>query len=425
MGILLNSKWILALMVTAAVALSAYTRLAEGPATRYITTHLERGDVRDEVQSTGIINPVVTVQVGSQVSGTVARLNADFNSRVHRGEVIALIDPALFEGALQQATSDLDNAKAAVTAANASLDRARATLAQSEADYKRQATLARIGAVSQSAEEISRANLDAAQSGITAGEAAVEQARALVKVKEAAVKVARTNLEYCTIRSPVDGVVISRNVDVGQTVAASLQAPTIFSIAQDLTKMQLYAKTDESDEGRIKVGETVRFKVGAFPDQTFVGVISQKRMNATTVQNVVTYDTVIAFQNPDLKLFPGMTAYVSIPVATANNVLKISNNALRFRPSLEAQKLQTVYRAHGVGDSLSESQSGTNSAEQIASYSPQGRAVIWKLRSDGTLEPVQIETGITDHAFSEVLRVLTGELSPKDNIVTAIADGTS
>jgi HlyD family secretion protein len=156
-----------------------------------------------------------------------------------------------------------------------------------------------------------------------------------------------------------------------------------------------------------------------------VGVISQKRMNATTVQNVVTYDTVIAFQNPDLKLFPGMTAYVSIPVATANNVLKISNNALRFRPSLEAQKLQTVYRAHGVGDSLSESQSGTNSAEQIASYSPQGRAIIWKLRSDGTLEPVQIETGITDHAFSEVLRVLTGELSPKDNIVTAIADGTS
>jgi HlyD family secretion protein len=383
MGILLNSKWILALMVTAAVALSAYTRLAEGPATRYITTHLERGDIRDEVQSTGIINPVVTVQVGSQVSGTVARLNADFNSRVHRGEVIALIDPALFEGALQQATSDLDNAKAAVTAANASLDRARATLAQSEADYKRQSTLARIGAVSQSAEEISRANLDAAQSGITAGEAAVEQARALVKVKGAAVKVARTNLEYCTIRSPVDGVVISRNVE------------------QDLTKMQLYVKTDESDEGRIKVGETVRFKVGAFPDQTFVGVISQKRMNATTVQNVVTYDTVIAFQNPDLKLFPGMTAYVSIPVATANNVLKISNNALRFRPSLEAQKLQT------------------------ASYSPQGRAIIWKLRSDGTLEPVQIETGITDHAFSEVLRVLTGELSPKDNIVTAIADGTS
>ncbi len=413
MRIKLGSKSVVApvLALVAIVGLSAYVRSGNETEPRYFTAHVGRGDIMDEVQATGVINPVVTVQVGSRVSGTVARLNVDFNSHVVRGEVIALIDPALFEGVLQQAISDLEDAKANVIAAGANLDRARATLAQSEADYRRQSMLVQIGAVSKAVEETSKANLDVAKAGIVAGEAAVAQAMAQVRLKQASVTVARTNLEYCTIRSPIDGVVIARNVDAGQTVAASLQAPVIFTIAQDLTKMQLYAKTDESDEGRIRTGEQVEFRVDAFPGKTFRGVISQKRMNATTVQNVVTYDTVIDFENPDQKLFPGMTAYVAIPVAAAKDALKVPNTALRFRPSLDSAALRSIYQRYGIGD--------TRSA------AAQSGAIIWKRLSGGRLEPVQIETGVTDHAFTEVVRIVKGELRPQDEIVTATADASS
>ena len=230
--------------------------------------------------------------------------------------MVALIDPSLFEGALQQAAADLQSAKANVAAVEANLEKAKASLVQTDADYKRQSALAQSGAQSQQTVELAKANFEVAKSSVTAAEAAIEQAKAQVKQKEAAVAVAKTNLAYTTIRSPIDGIVVARNVDVGQTVAASLQAPTIFNIAQDLTKMQLYAKTDESDVGRIKLGQDVTFKVDAYPKDVFHGTVSQKRMNATTVQNVVTYDTIIDFNNGELKLFPGMTAYVTIPVAT-------------------------------------------------------------------------------------------------------------
>src|SRR5580765_4207051 len=203
-----------------------------------------------------------------------------------------------------------------------------------------------------------------------AAAANITQAVAQVSQKEAAVTVAQTNLNYTVIRSPIDGTVVARNVDVGQTVAASLQAPTIFTIAQDLSKMWVYTKTDESDVGNIKVGKPVTFKVDAFPKDTFHGVVSQVRMNATTVQSVVTYDTIIEFANPELKLFPGMTAYVTIPVATVQNAMKLPNTALRYKPPMSPEEILAVYKQYGIdggeGEVAGASSGVGHAAEQAA-----------------------------------------------------------
>ncbi len=402
----INLKWLAVLGLLLAGGIIAAFDLGGGDQVRYITAKVERGDVHDDVDATGVINAVVTVQVGSQVSGTIAKLNVDFNSRVHRGDIVALIDPSLFQGALQQAVADLENARANVVAVESNLEKAKATLVQTDADFRRQSALVKSGAQSQQAAELAQANYEVAKSGVAAENAAVAQAQAQVKQKEAAVSVARTNLDYTTIRSPIDGIVVARNVDVGQTVAASLQAPTIFNIAQDLTKMQLYAKTDESDVGRIRLGQKVTFKVDAFPKDVFRGVVSQKRMNATTVQNVVTYDTIIDFENPDMKLFPGMTAYVTIPVAAADGALKVPNTALRFRPSpQEAAK------------------AGTSAAIPAAVIQGGGEvATVWKLKPDKTIESAQVALGITDHAYTEVMRVVSGSLKEDDNVITAALD---
>src|SRR6266700_1439401 len=317
-------KWLILASVVIVVGLFVVLGLNRGTQTQHFTAKVERGDIHDVVEATGTINSVITVQVGSQVSGSVAKLNADFNSRVHKGDVVALIDPALFNGALLQATADLKNAQANLVAARANLEKAKAALVQTKADYDRAVGLTRDGVMSRQQLDLAKSNYDAANASVDAAEANITQADAQISLKEAAVAVAQTNLDYTVIRSPIDGTVVARNVDVGQTVAASLQAPTIFTIAQDLKKMWVYAKTDESDVGNIKVGKPVTFKVDAFPKETFHGTVNQVRMNATTVQSVVTYDTIIEFDNPDLKLFPGMTAYATIPVASVQSVLKIS-----------------------------------------------------------------------------------------------------
>jgi HlyD family secretion protein len=334
------------------------------------------------------------------VSGTIARLNADFNSHVHRGEVIALIEPALFKGALQQAMADSENAEASVSAARANLDKAKAALEQAKADYDRTVKLAKDTIMTQQELEAATATYDGAKASVNAAAANVVQARAQVGQKSAAVSVAHTNLDYTVIRSPIDGIVVARNVDVGQTVAASLQAPTIFTIAQDLAKMLVYGKVDESDVGRVKVGQPVTFKVDAFPKQMFHGMVRQIRMDPTVLQNVVTYDAVIDFANPDMKLFPGMTAYVSIPVATAENVLKIPDAALRYKPSLSPDEIHALYRKYGIQDPGS------------------AQAVVWKLEGGNTILPVEIALGITDHAFTAVPAVLKGELKEGDDVVT-------
>jgi HlyD family secretion protein len=281
--------------------------------------------------------------------------------------------------------------------------------------------------------------------GVSAAAAQIVQAQAQVKQKEAAVEVAQTNLDYTTIHAPIDGTVIARNVDVGQTVAASLQAPTLFTIAQDLTKMQVYANTDESDVGTIRPGQIVSFKVDAFPKDTFSGRVDQIRMNATVVQNVVTYNTVINFDNPDLKLFPGMTAYVTIPVASATKVLKIPNGSLRFKPDMKAEEIRAIYTKYGIdaGKAMraasADQSGGGGAAGRQARAGGEGNAgggggqgntqaqtrgprmdvaIVWKLRPDKTLEPVRVRTGITDHTVTEVVQVLNGQLNDGDDVIT-------
>ena len=422
-----RNKWLILTAVVAVMGLFAIAGLNRGSQPQYFTAKVERGEIRDAVEATGTINAVTMVQVGSQVSGTIMKLNVDFNSRVQKGQVIAVIEPSLFEGALLQATADLENAKANLAAARANLDKAKATAVQMQADYDRTVLLWKQGVVSKQQLDLAKANNDAANATVKGADASVMQAQAEVNQKSAAVSVARTNLDHTIIHSPIDGIVVARNVDVGQTVAASLQAPTIFTIAQDLTQMLVYAKTDESDVGDIKVGRQVSFKVDAFPKETFQGVVRQVRMNATMIQNVVTYDTIIEFQNPDLKLFPGMTAYVTIPVATRENALKLPNAALRYRPPLSPEELRAVYKQHGIeaasgqntgGDSAANadvSRSGGNGAQPRAPRA--NTAVVWKLHGDNTLEPVDVALGITDHSYTEVTKVLNGELQDGDSVV--------
>jgi HlyD family secretion protein len=418
-------KWLILAGIVVVVGLFVVLGLSRGTQAQHFTARVERGTINDVVEATGTINSVITVQVGSQVSGTIAKLNADFNSRVHKGDVVALIDPALFNGALLQAAADLKNAKANLEAARANLEKAKAALVQTKADYDRAVGLTKDGVMSQQQLELAKSNYDAANASADAAVANITQAEAQVSQKEAAVAVAQTNLDYTVIRSPIDGTVVARNVDVGQTVAASLQAPTIFTIAQDLTKMWVYAKTDESDVDNIKVGKAVTFKVDALPKQTFQGVVSQIRMNPTTVQSVVTYDTIIEFLNPELKLFPGMTAYVTIPVATVQNVLKLPNTALRYKPPMATEEILALYKRYGI-EAGEEQQAADDSAggtpagagARNLSHAPKAEsAVVWKLHPDNSMEPVKVSLGITDHAYTEVSSVLQGELKESDSVI--------
>ncbi|HET7750039.1 MAG TPA: efflux RND transporter periplasmic adaptor subunit, partial [Terriglobales bacterium] len=366
-----------------------------------------------------------------QVSGTISRLNVDFNSRVKKGEVIAELDSSLFQGALLQAEADLQNARATQASAQADLQKAQAAAAQTKADYARNAALVKDGVVSAQQFDLAKASADTNDAAVVAAEAQVKQAAAQVSLKAAAVQVAKTNLGYTIIRSPIDGIVVARNVDVGQTVAASLQAPTLFNIAQDLTKMQVDTQTDESDVGNIKVGQESTFTVDAYPNQTFRGKVVQIRLNPTTVQNVVTYDTVIAFDNPQMKLFPGMTAYVNIPVATAENVLEVPNTALRFKPDMKPEQLRAVYEKYGLSQmaassgSASASKPATGSAPAAATRVPRHDvSVVWKVAADKSLQPVQIRTGITDHTNTAVAQLLKGSLQPGDELVTGAVSTT-
>ncbi len=343
---------------------------------QYYTAKVESGDIAQVVQSTGTINAVTTVQVGSQVSGTISELKVDFNSKVKKGEVIARIDPAIMQTRLLQAEADLANAvanvkgmeaqietqRADMLAQQANLDKARAQSRQAELDWKRTDQLTQEGIFSASQKDAAQAAYDTALAGVKAAEAQLEQskarlrssqasldqAKAQVQQRKAGAESARVDLGHTIIYAPIEGTVVARNVDVGQTVAASLQAPTLFIIAQDLTKMQVYAKTDEADVGKIKVDATATFRVDSFPRERFMGKVVQVRMNATTVQNVVTYDTIIEFDNPQQKLFPGMTAYVTIPVAWANNVVKIPNGALRYKPDITDEERKALYEKYKI-----------------------------------------------------------------------------
>lgn len=361
-----RKKYLLTIIISLAVITAGgfflYRMIAQkGPNQKFRTVKVERGEISSIVTATGTINPVITVLVGSQVSGTIKALHADFNSRVREGEVIAQIDPAIFEAQVEQGRASLANAQANLLVAQANLQNAHANLAKAEVtvqDTKRtldrnrelaerktiaQATLDTAQANYDTAvaqREGSKAQIESAKSQIESGKAQVEQARAGLKLSE-------TNLRYTTIRSPVNGVVISRNVDVGQTVAASLQAPTLFTIAKDLTRMQVDTNVSEADIGRISRGQEATFTVDAYPEKTFRGRVSEIRNAPITIQNVVTYDVVIQVDNRELKLKPGMTANVSILLAHQEGVLKIPNAALRFRPEMAKKEEAGEKRKEG------------------------------------------------------------------------------
>jgi HlyD family secretion protein len=440
-----KKKWlVLAAVVLAVVVLASFVFSRKGE-TQYFKDTVKRATIQQVVDATGTINAVTTVQVGSQVSGTISELHADFNSTVKKNQVIARIDPSLFEGAVLQARADLEKSRANAATAKANLEKARATAAQAKADFDRTSTLTAKGVFSQQQLDLAKANTETANAAVAAAQADVNQAIADQSQKAAALSVAQTNLDHTVIRAPIDGTVVSRSVDVGQTVAASLQAPTLFSIAQDLTKMQVYAKTDESDIGGIRAGQEVTFKVDAFPKETFRGVVSQIRMNPTTVQNVTTYDTVVNFDNPERKLFPGMTAYVTIPIATAENVLRVSNMALRYKPDLDATKIAELCKQYqitgpgcgggsgrgagsggGTGGGGGRGQGG-NAGQQNGAGPSEGQgqgprnadqAILWKLHADNSLEPVKVKTGITDRTVTEIAQVLQGQLKEDDQVVT-------
>ncbi|BCB25571.1 RND transporter [Sulfurimicrobium lacus] len=368
-SLLWNKFTLVVLLVALAAGGYLYWKKVHQPSLdeRYKTQALEMGDVTQTVSANGTLNPVVLVNVGTQVSGTVKKLYVDFNGQVEKGQVLMELDPAVYQAQVDLSAASVNNARA-------SLDLAQANEARARELFRK--------------EYISRQELDQAVQALKSARAQVAQAQAQAQKD-------RTNLGYTQIHSPVSGVVVSRMVDVGQTVAASFQTPTLFTIAQDLSKMQIDSSFAEADIGNIKVGQQVRFTVDAFSNRTFHGTVKQRRLNPTTQQNVVTYDVVVAVDNPELILMPGMTAYVNIVVAQRKEVLLVPNAALRFRP------------ADG-----SEKKNGKPKPKEGRKKSGGGTVYVLE---NGQLKPLSIVTGITDNKFTEVV---SGDIKAGQQVVT-------
>jgi HlyD family secretion protein len=412
---------ILLLILAVSLAVS-YTKKNSQGTSPYRTAKVERGDIASLVTATGTVNALNTVEVGSQVSGTIAKLYADFNSVVREGDIIAQIDPTFLQAQVDEAEANLQKAVAAVHEAERNYNRLSRLLDQHLA---------------------SQANVDEVQT-------ALETARAQEKQATAAVNRARINLRYATIKSPINGVVISRNIERGQTVAASLQAPTLFTIAEDLTKMKLELSIDEADVGRIAEGQKVTFTVEAYPEERFEGSVSQIRLAPVSVQNVVTYSVIVNVANPELKLRPGMTASASILIDERRNVLKVPTIALNYQPSpdllsdqgsppsgggerfrarADSMTMGSSFRPSGGGerfraraDSMTMGSSMASSAE--ASPPPYRRRRgdrgprIWIPGPDGKVLPVLVRTGIADRSFTEIVE---GDLQEGQEIIIGAA----
>jgi HlyD family secretion protein len=384
---------------------------------KYKTEAVTRGNVTMTVTATGTLSAVTTVQIGSQVSGVIARLYADFNSHVKRGQLLAELDPTPFQAQVEQRQADVTKSK--VEAANAKIT------------YDRQRRLVGAGLAAQ-------ADLDAARAQYEAAEAQVQQSNA-------ALQQAQTNLHYTNINSPIDGVVVDRQYDVGQTVAASFQAPTLFSIAQDLTKMQVQADVDQSDIGRVAVGQLARFTVDAYPDEEFRGRISQIRLNASVNQNVVSYPVIIEVPNPDEKLRPKMTANVTIDVAQVQNVLRIPNAALRFKPPEDEKSGKSATTTTALNGAPAPSPAraaegsgtppSTDTAQRIGRRhggfggaagafggampaKPKRPQTVYIMDKDNKLKPVEIRTGISDGRYTQVV---DGAVKEGDQVVVGTA----
>jgi HlyD family secretion protein len=378
-------KIVTGIVLASAVAFAGYMYIGkDNGVSPYRTAKVEKGEIVDAIAATGTINAVTTVSVGSQVSGTIQQIFVDFNSRVRKGQVIALIDPRLLEAAVEQARANVGNAKA-------SLERAQVGVIDTERTNRRNRELVKDGFVAQ-------ADVDSSQTALEQAAAQRRSAEAVLQQAEGALRVARTNLEYATIRSPVDGIVISRTVDVGQTVAASFQTPTLFSIAEDLTKMQVDTNVDESDIGRAALGQAVTFTVDAWPEKTFAGEVAQVRNSPIVTQNVVTYNVVVRVDNRELLLKPGMTANVSIEVKKFGDVLKIPNAALRYRPAAKGAEAEGAGKRQGNGK-------GKEAGGQR----------VHLLGKDGKPAPVRVKTGVSNGTFTVLEE---GNLKEGDLLVT-------
>lgn len=400
------------------------------PEIKYTMGGVRRGNITAVVQATGTINPLTTVPVGSFISGTVLYVFADFNTRVHANQVLAQLDPAPYEASYVTAKGNYDNAvanevnsEANVTSlmANiasdaANVNKMKAAAAYARADGKRVHDLAVAGIDTKDQDDLAVSTIDQADAAVVAADAQLNQAKAQLDQAKAQVNEAKaqveaaqgnldnaiTNLNYSTITSPIDGIVVQRSVTVGQSVAASLQAPNVFTIAQDLKAMQLYAATDESDTGNIHIGTDTTFQVDAFPAELFHGRVSTVRLNATTVQNVVTYSTIIDFENPEEKLLPGETAYVTIPTGQVENVIMIPNAALSYVPDMPFADLRTLYQANKIPRQAYTSHLGN-------------LQVVWTRTADGKLKPISIKTGITDYVNTQMV---DGDIKEGDQLIT-------
>jgi HlyD family secretion protein len=422
------------LLVVAGIASGAvFGRKPAGPT--YMTVPVRRGNLTASVQATGTVNPLTTAPVSSYVSGNVKYIFADFNSHVRAGQVLAQIDPTPFEAAvttaqgnLRAAESNLQNLEASLTAAKAAVVSSQANAAKAKANLDYTVVYARDtenefkdGIISgdqndqiQSTLAQNRAALSAWEGMIKQDEAKMKQAQAQIgqakgQVESArgALKRAETDLAYTTIVSPIDGVVTARNINVGQGIASSLQAQTAFEVAQNLQRMQVYTQVDESDTGNIKVGTPCTFRVDAFPNDVFHGLVNSIRLNPTTVQNVVTYNVIIDFANPQEKLLPGETAYVTIPTGHASNALLVPNSALIFTPSLPAAQVHALYRKYQIPRAAYTTHLG-------------GWQVVWKKGANNQVIPVAIKAGLTDLNNTQVL---SGNLKQGEMIVSSQTSG--
>jgi HlyD family secretion protein len=330
-------RGIITVLIVAALGAGAgaYYLRRSGPELSFQTSPVTRGDVIDAVASTGTLQAVTTVQVGSQVSGNIAWLGADFNSIVKQGQVIAKLDPALFQASVNQSKANLLKANADVVMAQANVEHSKVALTDAQQKYKRMQELFDGKLETQADLDSAKIAVDSANAQLQSSQASLNSSRAMVAQAEANLSQAQVNLAHTVIAAPVDGIVTQRSVDVGQTVAASMQAPTVFIIAADLTKMQVSANIDEADVGRIRPNQRATFRVDAYPTDMFEGTVAQIRLNPIVVQNVTTYATIVNVNNNDLKLKPGMTANLRIEVSRKSNVLRVPNAATRFRPSAE------------------------------------------------------------------------------------------
>jgi HlyD family secretion protein len=359
------------LAAAAAIGVAVWQQVRSRAEPQYKTQAVEIGDLTKTVSANGTLNPVVLVNVGTQVSGTVKQLHADYNDHVRAGQVLLELDPALFTAQVKQSEANVSDARAALELAKANEARSRILC---ERDF------------------ISKQDLDQAAQSLKSSSARVELASAQLAKDQ-------TNLAYSVIRSPVSGVVVDRSVDIGQTVAASFQTPTLFRIAQDLRKMQIDSNFAEADIGNIKVGQTVRFTVDAFPDRSFDAAVRQIRLNPITQQNVVTYDVVVAVDNPEQVLMPGMTAYVNVIVAERKNARLVPNAALRFKSKASQEKAPPNKSKPDAED---------------------GAARTVYILKDHRLQPVAIRVGISDSRFTEIL---SGDLKAGDRVVVSEEGG--